>query len=142
MEPKNIRKVDLTKCFNCYTCEKACEKRHDYQRNVRNGKREGHFVLPIACRQCSDPVCVKSCKLGAHIRENGISYIIKDKCIGCGLCAKKCPFGSIVIVELKEKPKKGQKRPKKIANKCDLCRGYKNRACFSSCPSSALAISY
>jgi electron transport complex protein RnfB len=36
--------------------------------------------------------CVKACKFKAiEINDKGIAEVINDKCIGCGLCVKKCP---------------------------------------------------
>ncbi|RKY66456.1 MAG: electron transfer flavoprotein subunit alpha [Candidatus Latescibacterota bacterium] len=54
-------------------------------------------------------------------------WVIEDKCTGCGLCVKKCPFGAIEIVE-------------KVAvideSKCTLCK-----ACVEACRSEAIALS-
>ena len=50
--------------------------------------------------------------------------IIKDKCTGCTLCVKVCPFGAITIV-----------RKKAVINydKCTLCG-----ACVESCKFNAI----
>lgn len=128
-----MRTVDLTRCFNCRGCEKVCRERHGYQRNIRDGERLKVYIIPTACRQCEDPVCVSSCKKGAHVREGKISYIIRDKCIGCGICVKRCPFNAVKIIEINAE---GVLR--KVADKCDRCRGYREMACFHNCPSTAL----
>ncbi|MBI4687523.1 MAG: 4Fe-4S dicluster domain-containing protein [Nitrospirae bacterium] len=137
---KPIRVIDLRLCLLCNTCEKSCAGRHCFQRNVRNGVRIGHFILPYACKQCDEPQCIKSCKKGAVKRDDasGVLYLDKNVCVGCGLCAKKCPFNSISIVEAGSKG--DSEKPAKYANRCDLCRGYQKKGCFTNCPSGALKL--
>lgn len=44
--------------------------------------------------------CVDACKFDAmKITEDGIVEINEEKCIGCGLCAKKCPRNVITMVK-------------------------------------------
>ncbi len=48
-------------------------------------------------RLCTkDCLCLYVCPVGATDTENSI--IDKDKCIGCGMCAKACPGGAITMV--------------------------------------------
>ena len=35
------------------------------------------------------------CPVGSIRRRNSLEVIIEDWCIGCGLCAKNCPYGNI-----------------------------------------------
>ncbi len=53
-----------------------------------------------------------------------IHFSVDDTCIGCGLCAKKCPVQSIDI---------RNKRPVWIKDKCVLCLG-----CLHNCPKFAI----
>ena len=42
------------------------------------------------CLGCG--VCVDTCKFGAvSIGEKGIAEVDEEKCIACGMCARKCP---------------------------------------------------
>ena len=141
---KLIRVVDLTKCLECNLCEKSCARRHGYHRNVRNGIKIGHFVIPYACKQCDNPPCASSCKQGAIKRnDKGILYHDKDLCMGCGLCAKKCPFNSIILQESGKfrevitKDGSLEKKPIRHVHRCDRCRGHKKNACNANCPSGA-----
>lgn len=52
-------------------------------------------------------------------------FVIKEKCIGCGICVKTCPFGAIEIVDGKAV----------IGDKCTLCG-----ACVEACPVGAIVL--
>ena len=52
-------------------------------------------VYQDTCRQCAHPVpCANACPQGAiHVDpKTGAHYVDEDKCIGCGLCQKACPW--------------------------------------------------
>jgi electron transfer flavoprotein alpha subunit len=55
-------------------------------------------------------------------------YIIEEKCVGCGLCVKDCPYGAIALAYRE----KGAERKLKVAiidlSKCTYCG-----ACVDSC---------
>ena len=36
-------------------------------------------------------LCAKNCEAGAIVMENNLAHIDQDKCVGCGVCATKCP---------------------------------------------------
>jgi molybdopterin-containing oxidoreductase family iron-sulfur binding subunit len=56
---------------------------------------EGHFYLPVQCQQCRNPVCVKSCPVGATWAEpDGIVVVDYNWCIGCRCCMAGCPYGA------------------------------------------------
>jgi len=150
IEPKYITKliriVDLRQCLQCDTCERSCAGRFINQRNVRNGIKIGHIIIPYACKQCDNPKCIESCKKDAN-RKNvstGAVYLDRELCIGCGACARKCPFNSITMEisgkfrDSKDKDGNIKKIPIKYANRCDLCSDYKRRGCFMNCPSGTL----
>ena len=53
-----------------------------------------------------------------------MNFHVEDTCIGCGLCAKKCPVQAIEIQD---------KRPVWIKDKCVMCLG-----CLHRCPKFAI----
>ncbi|MBC8405262.1 MAG: 4Fe-4S dicluster domain-containing protein [Planctomycetes bacterium] len=56
---------------------------------------EGKFYLPVACQQCRDAPCVKSCPVEATWQEDdGIVVVDYDWCIGCRCCMASCPYGA------------------------------------------------
>ncbi|NIM03631.1 4Fe-4S dicluster domain-containing protein [bacterium] len=63
--------------------------------------------------------------------------IVDDKCTGCSLCVKSCPFGLIKIVSREEvgKPHPKYKKIAVIGEGCNLCG-----ACLEPCPLEAILI--
>ena len=69
---------------------------------------------------------VKDHRCPAGVCANLIQFNVTDKCVGCGLCAKRCPVGAI----------SGEKKMKHVINqaKCIKCG-----ACFNACKFHAIA---
>ncbi len=103
VEGTEVLVIDLDKCIHCNECEEACERRHGHSRMNRKGMVVENISIATACRQCQDPVCMLCSRAGIARRPNGEVYIT-ESCIGCGICAERCPYGAISIVNLNEEP--------------------------------------
>jgi Fe-S-cluster-containing hydrogenase component 2 len=83
------------------------------------------------------------CPVGAIRRRNSLEVIIEDWCIGCGLCARNCPYGNInlqpfdVLVEDLEHPGRKKAVVQQKATSCDLCTHLKEPSCVYACPHDA-----
>ena len=142
---ESVLLIDLTTCTRCDDCVTACAETHGGQPVfVREGQRYRHWLVPTSCYQCTDPVCLMDCPTGAITRSMGTLEVTVDDatCIGCSNCAKRCPWGNIVMVETDETRPDGH--PVELASKCDLCVGRKaGPACVNACPhGSAVRISF
>lgn len=104
LQTKAVLVIDISKCVQCDKCVEACMVLHDGQsRLVRKGHMLNSFLLvPTSCRNCEDPTCMTKCPTGAITRSAAGEIYHKDSCIGCGGCAKLCPFDNITIARLKE----------------------------------------
>ena len=102
IEGTEVLIIDLDKCVHCSECEHACERRHGHSRMNRKGIVVGNISIATACRQCQDPVCMLCSRAGIARMPSGEVYIT-DSCIGCGICAERCPYDNITIVSLEEK---------------------------------------
>ena len=144
MEAQSLLVLDLENCTRCDACVNACADAHDgVTRLVRDGLRFDHFLVATSCRQCRDPLCMVGCPVGSIRRRNSLEVIIEDWCIGCGLCARNCPYGNInlhpfeVMAEDPENPGRKKATIKQKATSCDLCTHLKEPSCVYACPHDA-----
>ena len=103
VEGTEVLVIDLDKCIHCSECEEACARRHGQSRMNRKGMVVGNISIATACRQCQDPVCMLCSRAGIARHPNGEVYIT-ESCIGCGICAERCPYGAISIINIEDEP--------------------------------------
>ncbi len=99
VEGTEVLVIDLDKCVHCNECEEACARRHGHSRMNRKGMVVGNISIATACRQCQDPVCMLCSRAGIARLPSGEVYIT-ESCIGCGICAERCPYDNISIMTL------------------------------------------
>jgi Fe-S-cluster-containing hydrogenase component 2 len=146
-EARSVLVLDLDCCTRCDECTRGCIQRHGTEshgvpmpRMLRDGKRFANYMVATACRSCDTPHCMTGCPVDAIHRGKHLQIVIEDHCIGCGLCAANCPYGSI-YVEANQNHAPGLPAQPKAVN-CDLCdshdeRSTPNPSCVSSCPHDA-----
>ena len=137
---------DQSRCSGCRACTLACKSWHnvpagplkflkiyEYEKGSFPDVRI-HFQW-IPCFHCEEPVCISSCPTGAIYKEEkyGAVLIESDKCNGCRLCYRSCPYGAMVFESDEKKIK---------AQKCTMCIdrleiGLKP-ICVLACPNRAL----
>jgi CRP-like cAMP-binding protein len=102
IQGQQLMLIDLDRCTRCDECVKACVHTHDDGRSrlFLDGPRFGKYLVPTTCRSCLDPVCMIGCPVASIHRGDNREIIIEDWCIGCGLCAENCPYGSIQMHDL------------------------------------------
>jgi CRP-like cAMP-binding protein/Fe-S-cluster-containing dehydrogenase component len=144
MEAQSLLILDLQNCTRCDACVNACADAHDgITRLVRDGLRFDRYLVATSCRQCRDPLCMVGCPVGSIRRRNSLEVIIEDWCIGCGLCARNCPYGNINLhpfeVLADDPENTGRKKAviKQKATSCDLCTHLKEPSCVYACPHDA-----
>lgn len=99
--------------------------------------------MSMSCNHCAEPVCMKVCPVKAISKDEEFGAVIVDsaKCIGCGACAKACPWGAPQYFEALEKTPLGSPEHPHMT-KCDMCvdrlRAGLKPACVASCPGRAL----
>ncbi len=101
IEGTEVLVIDLDKCIHCNECEEACARRHGHSRMNRKGMIAGNISIATACRQCQDPVCMLCSRAGIARLPSGEVYIT-ESCIGCGICAERCPYDNISIMTLED----------------------------------------
>ncbi len=144
MEAQSLLVLDLQNCTRCDACVNACADAHDgVTRLVRDGLRFDRYLVATSCRQCRDPLCMVGCPVGSIRRRNSLEVIIEDWCIGCGLCARNCPYGNInlhpfeVLADDPENAGRKKGAIKQKATSCDLCTHLKEPSCVYACPHDA-----
>ena len=128
-EGRSLLVLDMDLCTRCDECTKGCVQQHGsashgvpITRLLRDGMRFGNFVVATSCRSCVDAHCMVGCPVDAIHRGKHLQIVIEDHCIGCGLCASNCPYGSIFMMPDHTRsaaPHQAVAHPK--AATCDLC---------------------
>jgi len=143
MQAQSLLIIDLDRCTRCDECTRACAASHDdVTRLIRDGLRYDKYLIPTSCRSCHDPLCMIGCPVGSIRRTGNLEIVIEDWCIGCGLCAKNCPYGNINMHEIDAptaavpEGKKKAKVPSKAIT-CDLCAALPEPSCVYACPHEA-----
>lgn len=172
--------LDLSRCIGCRKCVYACQEENNQSRDPQilwikvlemekekgvdfvdsnlyydhdEVPHEGHFYLPMACQQCKNPPCVKSCPVGATFTDpDGIVVIDYNWCIGCRYCQAACPYWArhfnftrpaLSKEDLNPDMAYFSNRPRRkgVMEKCHFClhRTRKGRypACVEVCPTGA-----
>jgi CRP-like cAMP-binding protein len=142
MEAQSLLVLDLDKCTRCDNCTRACADAHDgVTRLIREGLRFENYLVATSCRQCRDPLCMVGCPVGAIRRRQSLEVIIEDWCIGCGLCARNCPYGNIALhpFNVMSEDSTGHRAEitKSKATSCDLCTNHAEPSCVYACPHDA-----
>jgi CRP-like cAMP-binding protein len=144
MEAQSLLVMDLQRCTRCDACVRACADAHDgVTRLIREGQRFDKFLVATSCRHCRDPLCMVGCPVGSIRRRNSLEVIIENWCIGCGLCAKNCPYGNINMhpfTVMEHDPVNAGREMAVIKHKatsCDLCTDLAEPSCVYACPHDA-----
>jgi CRP-like cAMP-binding protein/Fe-S-cluster-containing hydrogenase component 2 len=107
IESTDVLLIDETKCIRCDNCVTACAATHNGQTRLERvaGPSFAQMHVPVSCRHCEGAPCLQDCPPGDAIERDatGVVQIYADKCIGCGNCAKYCPYGVISMVEAPKK---------------------------------------
>jgi len=144
---------DPTMCVGCGRCELACTEfnfgkasptlsRIKVGRNLNFGpdgvapwrEAKGNWgdglVVQDLCKQCPHPVpCANLCPENAIVTapSTNARMVDPEKCTGCRICLKACPWEMISFDADTRK-----------ATKCDLCKG--KPKCVEACPAGALSL--
>jgi Fe-S-cluster-containing hydrogenase component 2 len=109
--------TDIEKCTGCKLCALACSLAHYKSFSLQNSRlsvkndEATNLNIPFICEHCGEHFCAYACPTGAigYNEKLGIFVVEREKCTGCALCVKACPY-------------KGIKLDKDcVAIKCDLC---------------------
>lgn len=159
-EATNALVIDEYLCVGCDNCEIACAETHGGVSRLdrKSGSTMAHVHIPVSCRHCQQPHCMKDCPPNSIHRATNGEVFIDDSCIGCGNCQSNCPYD---VIRMASEPQKkpglfswllfgrgsgpgedrsasaGEDQVKK-AKKCDACLGIEGGpACVSACPTGA-----
>lgn len=145
-------KFNANECSGCKACVVACKDVNNLPvgfklRHVISGESgswqadpatgipvpQGVFSYSVsyACMHCSSPACVEKCPTGAMGKDeqSGIVSVNAPACIGCGSCAKACPWDAPVVIPAIDGTRK--------TRKCDFCQELmaqgEEPACVAAC---------
>jgi anaerobic dimethyl sulfoxide reductase subunit B (iron-sulfur subunit) len=143
---------NANECIGCKVCVAACKDVHNLPvgyklRKVVTGEAGGWetdaasgvlqprdvfaYSVSYSCMHCAHPACMEACPKGAVSKDadTGIVSIDQALCIGCGRCAKACPWDAPVVVPGIDGTR--------VSRKCDLCADLlaqgEEPACVAAC---------
>ncbi len=100
--------LDWTKCIICMECVRICptgaiKKVPKEEIDIGNAVINHDTCLAWQkTKRCKD--CYKACKYDAiKLEKRRYPVVIEDKCIGCGLCTRRCPTDPKSIIVHYEK---------------------------------------
>jgi Na+-translocating ferredoxin:NAD+ oxidoreductase subunit B len=104
MHDDGLPVVDITKCTGCRKCEQACPKKvievlpatKMVLASCHSKDKGGETKKNCDIGCIGCGICAKVCPFDAATVQNNFSKIDIDKCRVCGLCASKCPTKAIV----------------------------------------------
>ena len=160
-EGTDVLIIDESLCVGCNNCEVACAETHGGTSRLDReaGPSFAFMHVPISCRHCENPHCMKDCPPDAIHRAPDGEVYIDESCIGCGNCEANCPY-DVIHMAYKASPKPGLLRwmftgagpgpggqgeidaasssAGKKAVKCDMCKDIeRGAACVRACPTGA-----
>nr|AAG29808.1 carbon monoxide dehydrogenase subunit CooF [Carboxydothermus hydrogenoformans] len=142
---REMNKVIFNKnlCVACHSCEVSCSIIHSSEKSLisailegirprlqivyTTGDKTGGITIE-QCKHCKRAKCIEAYPQGAlFYDEEGRVVCSEEKCTGCGLCEKACPFHAIRVIDR--------------CVKCDLCKDVSDfPVCVTSCPVGALTV--
>jgi CRP-like cAMP-binding protein/Fe-S-cluster-containing hydrogenase component 2 len=131
-QAREVLVIDQTRCLECDLCVESCRAVHGHSRLIRRGSRLGRILVPTSCFHCENPECLL-CPFGGIVRDKQGEIHHTEACNGCGGCARRCPYGNILIV--KDTDASGQEKQRVV--KCDMCVDFPRVACVYNCPVAA-----
>ncbi len=96
--------------FICNCCGCSCPVLQSVQMGIPNVINSSYYarIDPDLCESCG--ICLEErCQVNAIQEEEQVYSVIKERCIGCGLCISTCPTEAIQMIrkaeeEIKQPP--------------------------------------
>lgn len=152
------------RCMGCHTCFTVCKEENQVAPNVQwnHVERIEHEKVGIidyfrvSCMHCDNPACMKVCPMKAIYKGPHGEVLVDDqKCIGCHMCEKACPYHAPKFADPAKMsyfgdkaslstvgPRPENKRTPGKAEHCTLCVHRTSKgllpACAAACPAGAI----
>lgn len=146
-ETLGVEFADVVEMYGIVRCSGDCDATHyimDYTSRptcaAANIFFQGRGTCSYACSGYGD--CIEACQYDAIHIVNGVAVIDKQRCSGCGMCAKRCPNHLITMIPTTShvfvgchSTDKGAMTRKICSHGCIGCK-----KCEKTCPEGAIVI--